>query len=131
MPLLNMINKPIAIRMVVSALFAVATAHVSAEELNHHHPKMAKDVDAFHAVLAPLWHARPGPERLPNACAKAEEMAHLARDIRSANATQLLASIGALKNACQSKPEVVDAAFYDVHEAFHHLIDAKPATAKR
>lgn len=23
-----------------------------------------EDIDAFHSVLAPVWHARPGPERL-------------------------------------------------------------------
>lgn len=88
---------------------------------DHHHHHFAKDVDAFHAVLAPVWHARPGPERLPNAFAKADELGRLASDIRSTDATKLVASIAAMKTACQSKSDV-DGTFHDVHEAFHHLI---------
>ncbi len=88
---------------------------------DHHHHHFAKDVDAFHEVLAPLWHARPGPERLPNACAKVGELGRLASEIRSTDATELVASIAAMKTACQSKGDV-DGAFHDVHEAFHHLI---------
>jgi len=89
---------------------------------HHHHHNFAKDVDAFHAVLAPVWHARPGPERLPSACAKVDELGRLASDIRSTDASKLVASIATMKTACQSKPGDVDGAFHDVHEAFHHLI---------
>lgn len=88
---------------------------------DHHHHHFAKDVDAFHAVLAPVWHARPGSERLPNACAKVDELGRLASAIRSTDATKLVASIAAMKAACQGKGDV-DGAFHDVHEAFHHLI---------
>ena len=98
---------------------------------DHHHFDVAKDVDAFHAVLAPVWHARPGPERLPGACAKVDEFARLASDIRSTDASKLIASIATMKSACQSKQDNVDGAFYDVHEAFHQLLDAKPMPAKR
>ena len=91
-----------------------------AEEHHHHH--LTKDGDAFHAVLAPVWHASPGPERLLNACAKVDELGRLASDIRSTNGSKLLASIATMKTACQSKPGDVDGAFHDVHEAFHHLI---------
>ena len=97
----------------------------------HHRHELANDVDAFHGVLAPIWHARPGPERLQNACAKVDEMARLARDIRSTDASRLNTSIAAMKRVCESKSGDVDGAFYDVHEAFHHLIDAKPASVKR
>ena len=97
---------------------------------DHHHHQFAKDIDAFHAVLAPVWHARPSPERLPNACAKVDELAGLASDIRSTNASNLVASIASMKTTCQSKQGDVDGAFYDVHEAFHHLLDAKPTPAK-
>ena len=88
---------------------------------DHHHHHFAKDVDAFHAVLAPVWHARPGPVRLPNACAKVDELGRLASAIRSTDAAKLVTSIATMKTACQSKGDV-DGAFYDVHEAFHHLI---------
>ena len=57
---------------------SAATSLGAAIADDHHHHHLAKDVDAFHAVLAPLWHARPGPERLPNACAKVDEMTRLA-----------------------------------------------------
>ena len=93
--------------------------------------QFAKDIEAFHAILAPVWHARPGPERLPNACAKVDELARLASDIRSTDASKLVASIASMKTACQSRQSDVDGAFYDVHEAFHHLLDVNPAPAKR
>lgn len=96
----------------------------------HVHHQFAKDVDAFHAVPAPVWHARPGPERTQDACAKAGEMARLASEIRSTNASQLVASIPALKAKCESDKGGVDAALYDVHEAFHRQIDAKPGPVK-
>lgn len=89
---------------------------------DHHHHHFAKDIEAFHAVLAPVWHARPGPERLPNACAKVDELGRLASDIRSSDAAKLVASIATMKTACQGKPGDVDGAFRDVHEAFHQLI---------
>ncbi len=101
-----------------------------AEEPGHMHHKFAKDIDAFHAVLAPVWHARPGPERTQDACAKAGEMARLATEIRSANASQLIATIPMLKAKCNSDQGGVDAALFDVHEAFHHLIDMQPGPAK-
>ena len=78
----------------------LAVTCLSAAIADDHHPHhLAKDVDAFHAVLAPAWHARPGPERLPNACAKADELGRLASDIRSTDATKLVASIGVMKTA--------------------------------
>lgn len=101
-----------------------------ADEHGHRHHKFAKDVDAFHAVLAPVWHARPGPERTQDACAKAGEMARLAKEIRSNDASQLVASITVLKAKCGNVMGDVDSAFHDVHEAFHHLIDMRPAAAK-
>ena len=88
-----------------------------------HHHDFPKDIDAFHALLAPIWHARPGKERSQNACAKAPEMERLAKDIHSADAKPLVASITTLKSKCKGKLADVDAAFFDVHEAFHQLID--------
>lgn len=91
-----------------------------------HHHDFAADVDAFHAVLAPVWHARPGKARLQDACAKAGRMEALAADIRSADATALRASIAALKTSCKSRRSEVDGALHDVHEAFHDLIGHRP-----
>lgn len=108
------------ITMLLGAMLALTCLGAAIAEEHHHH-HFAKDVDAFHAVLAPVWHARPGPERLPNACAKVDELGRLATAIRSTDASKLVASITTMKAACQGKGDV-DGAFYDVHEAFHHLI---------
>lgn len=96
---------------------AIAEEHHGGHQ-HHHFPK---DVDAFHSVLAPLWHARPGKERSRNACAKANEMDRLAKDIRSGDAAPLVASIAALKQTCQGNQSNMDAALSDVHDAFHRL----------
>lgn len=117
-------------KFLAAAFAVIANGGVLADEPNHHHPKLAEDVDAFHAVLAPIWHARPSTERLQNACAKADEMTRLAGDIRSTDPVQLVSSVSALRGICKKKGDV-DGALYDVHEAFHHLIDAKPNSAKR
>lgn len=101
----------------------------AAAQGHHHHHNFAADVDAFHAVLAPLWHSRPGEARSRNACAKAGQLAALARDIRSTDAAALQASIAALKGSCKGKLAGVDGALHDVHEAFHRLID-EPQAAK-
>lgn len=119
------------LKLTAIVLAAVGMGAAMAEVPDHHHHQLASDVDAFHAVLAPLWHARPGPERLPNACSKVDEMARFASDIRSTDSSKLVASIASMKTACQSKPSDVDGAFYDVHEDFHHLIEAKPTSLKR
>lgn len=98
---------------------------------HHHMHRFPKDVDAFHAVLAPIWHSAPGKARLQAACAKANEMEGLAKGIRSTDATELLGSVGTLKTTCQGDQGAVEAALGDVHEAFHHLIEHKPAGKAR
>lgn len=125
-------NRHSVSKFVLAAVLAViSTGDALADEAHHDHHKLAKDVDAFHAVLAPVWHARQGPERLPDACAKAGELGRLAGEIRSTDAAQLLASIASLKAACQGSQGKVEGALHDVHEAFHQLIDPKPAAVKR
>lgn len=110
---------------VVSMSLAVALTlwlnGASGQEHHRHH--FAPDVDAFHSVLAPIWHARPGKARSQDACAKAGQLAALARDIRSTDASALRASIVALEGKCQGKSAEVDGALHDVHEAFHRLIE--------
>lgn len=110
--------------LLVAAQLA-GSAIAAAPHDDHHHHAFAKDVDAFHAVLAPLWHARPGKERSRNTCAKTKELASLAGDIRSADAKPLLASIASLDQQCRKAPANIDGAFHDVHEAFHRLAEPK------
>lgn len=111
-----------SIALIVAALLAGGAIAAEQHE-NHRHHAFAKDVDALHAVLAPLWHARPGKERSQNVCAKTNELERLAGDIRSGDPKSLLLAIAALKKQCQASPANIDAAFFDVHEAFHRLAE--------
>lgn len=112
-------------RFSIAATFAalLAGGAIAADRQNEHHHDFAKDVNAFHAVLAPLWHAQPGPERSRNVCAQAAQLASLAAEVRSGDAKALVASVAALQQRCQAKPAEIDAAFFDVHEAFHHVAE--------
>lgn len=114
--------------LAISAAFSTSAA--MAEDHHHPHHAFAGDVEAFHSILAPVWHADPGRERSRNACAKGGEMEQAARDIRSADAASLLAAITAFKVQCKDKPSEADAALADVHTAFHRLIDRKPVAAR-
>lgn len=102
-----------------------------AEEHGHMHHQFPQDIDAFHSLLAPIWHARPGKERAQNACAKAAEMERAARNIQSADAAPLVAALVTFGATCRGKPADVDAAFSDVHEAFHRLINVTPRASAR
>lgn len=118
------------LKQLTTLLLAATTmlaAGAKANEHGHAHHAFAPDVEAFHSQFAPIWHARPGEPRLRNACAKAEESGRLAREIKSADSKSLVATIDVLKSKCQGKLAGVDAALFDVHEAFHALIDARPA----
>lgn len=87
-----------------------------------HMHRFARDIDAFHAALAPLWHAPAGKERAQNVCAQAPKLEILAKEVHSGDAKPLLASVTALKAQCQANPADIDAAFSQVHDAFHHLV---------
>lgn len=121
-------TRTMLIAVAAAGLGAAGPGVAAADE--HGHPRFAADVDAFHALLAPIWHARPGKARSRDACAKATEMARRAGEIRSADAAGLQASLSRLKATCQAAPDKVDAAFFDVHEAFHRLIEAPPASER-
>jgi len=103
----------------------LAMAGAGADEVGHRHRRFAKDIDAFHAVLASVWHARPGAERSRNACAKAAEMAGLAREIRSADAGALNSALAALQAGCAAPSSDIDGLLFDLHEAFHRLIEGR------
>lgn len=109
--------------LIAAVVAAQLVGSAIAEEQMHDH--FPRDVDAFHSVLAPLWHARPGKERSRDACAKADELESLAKDIRSADASPLLTSVAALKKTCQSNQADIDAALFGVHEAFHGLAEQR------
>lgn len=96
----------------------------AAEPHEHtHHHQFPKDVDAFHGVLAPLWHAAPGKARNRNACRQAGQMERLAKDIRSTDASGLQVGVAALQKICRARKGGVEGALFGVHEEFHRLIE--------
>lgn len=111
----------------VAAIAATTAGGALAAEPNEHrhHHHFAADVDAFHGVLAPVWHAARGAQRNQDACGQAGRMASLAKEIRSTDATALQARIVTLQAACGEAKGDVEGALFDVHEAFHRLIEAK------
>lgn len=110
--------------VVIVALLTAGSA-IGEDKAEKHIHSFAKDIDDFHAVLAPLWHARPGNERSQKVCAQANKLENLAREIHSGDAKKLLASIAELKAQCQANPPDIDALFSQVHEAFHGLAEHK------
>lgn len=117
-------------QLFIACAAGCCTGLAGADDHNHSH-RFQNDVDAFHAVLAPIWHAPQGNGRLQSACAKSGEMEGLAKDIRSTDASQLVASVAILKMKCQGDQRAVEAALGDVHDAFHHIIEHKPAGKAR
>ena len=101
----------------------VAGSAIGQDRHDHHNHKFTQDIDAFHAALAPLWHAQVGDQRSANACAQAGKLESLAREIRKADTKALVASVAALKAQCTANPTNIDAAFFDVHDAFHRVME--------
>jgi hypothetical protein len=106
----------------IATALMICTA-IADNQHESHANSFVKDVDAFHDALAPLWHAKPGTERSQNVCAQADKLENLALEIHGSDTKPLLASIAALKAQCKTSPPSIDAAFADVHEAFHHLTE--------
>lgn len=111
----------------IAALVAALLANSAVAQDNHdkHMHAFAKDVDALHTVLAPLWHAPNGKERSQAICAKAQQLDDLTRAISSGDARHLQTAVVALKAQCQSRPTDVDAVFAQLHDAFHRLAEPK------
>ncbi len=115
-------------KLAIAAMTACMIGSVAAAERHehaHHHHHFPKDIDAFHSVLAPVWHAPQGRQRNHDACGEAGRMERLAKDIRSTDASGLQASIATLKIACGRNVADVEGPLFDVHEEFHRLIDPK------
>lgn len=95
-------------------------------------PEMRK----FHDLLAPLWHAAKGPERIKATCAAIGELQANADAIATAtppttaNADKwtegtraLIAGVTGLADACKSNDAAkFETAFEKVHNAFHSLM---------
>jgi hypothetical protein len=105
------------------------------------HPELTPEMAGFHDVLAPLWHADPGPDREANACDNGGELLNAAAAIQDAgppegvsggdwdaNVQVLMLSIQDLMDTCSgsSKNLTFDQAFGAVHDGFHGLMDLLP-----
>ena len=110
--------------IVVSILLIAASAFAEEKHEGHEH-NFSRDVDAFHGALAPLWHAQSGIDRSRQVCVQANKLENLAKGIQGADTKPLVDSIAALRLECQMSPAKIDAAFAQVHEAFHHVVASK------
>lgn len=108
--------------IVATVAILLAGNAIGAEKHMH---SFARDVDALHEVLGPLWHAPKGKQRAQNVCAQVGKLESLSREISSGDNKALLASIADLKTQCKTNPSDIDATFSQVHDAFHHLAEHK------
>ena len=84
----------------------------------------AKDaVAAFHDILAPLWHAEEGPQRVRDTCNAVAEMQTRAQAIADARKDQASASlvqaVTELGKECGGGQAEFSEKLAAVHEAFH------------
>jgi hypothetical protein len=109
-------------RKLLLGILATVTLAGAGFAQEDHHPALAKDVDAFHSVLAPLWHKPAGPTRLQQACAGAAALEACARQIKSTDAEELIESTTDFTKQCHARSDDIEAAFGHVHDAFHRLM---------
>ena len=111
-------------------------AHAEGQHAQHEHD-FPPTVTAFHDTMAPLWHAEAGDARKADTCAALPDMQAKAAAIGQAEvpekaaaqseawttaSTELGTKLDALATSCDGPTEAFDAAFHDVHEAFHALV---------
>lgn len=101
------------------------------------HAKLTPELDAFHEVLAPRWHAAAGPQRKKDTCAAVAEFKIRASAVASATAppsvdgtkwsesgAALTASVTSLETACAGTDDkAFDTAFTAVHDRFHAAME--------
>jgi hypothetical protein len=112
-----------------------AEGHERAEA--HEHGDLGASLNAFHEVLAPLWHATKGDARTGSTCDAASDLHERALAVDSggppanaadpdgykANAKALVVAVDDLGTECQKsgRPDF-DAKFSKVHDAFHAVM---------
>jgi hypothetical protein len=110
-----------------------------APEEHGEHGKLSPELDAFHEILAPRWHADPGPQRTKDTCAAIADFKTRAAAVKSAAmpagaeaaawseaGARLETSVVALEVECTAggaDQAKFDAAFSAVHDAFHHAME--------
>lgn len=85
------------------------------------HGALPPALEAFHAVLAPVWHGGTGAPRVEKACTNAKALQEKASPTGDG---ELAAATAALDAACATpgRPEV-EAKLTVVHERFHALAE--------
>jgi len=104
---------------------------------HQHEHDFPASVTTFHDAMAPLWHAEAGETRQADTCAALQDMKTKAAAIGDADVpekaadqaeawttagTELGTKLEALAATCEGSTEEFDAAFHEVHEAFHALV---------
>lgn len=70
------------IMLVAAALVACGGSQATTPKHQaEHHGSLPPSVNAFHELLAPLWHADPGEKRATDTCAAIEDLRQRAADI--------------------------------------------------
>jgi hypothetical protein len=100
------------------------------------HAKLTPELDAFHDVLSPRWHADQGEARTKDTCAAQPDMLAKAQAVEaaaapanvdatawSAAAAHLTKEVTALGESCAAEPAMFEPTFHSVHEAFHALME--------
>jgi hypothetical protein len=101
------------------------------------HEDLTPELTKFHDILAPLWHAAKGPQRIKDTCAAVPQFRTAADAVGKATpptkanadtwttATRALVdSVNGLETACKTNDAAkFEAAFHNVHESFHHLME--------
>ena len=116
------------------------------EHADHHEGEQSEDhqlppaMTAFHDIMAPLWHANEGEQRVADTCAKLQDMADGVEAISDEGAPEstphegvwrdavsdLSSQVEALQDACEAGPslEEFQGQFTGVHDAFHAVMAA-------
>jgi hypothetical protein len=79
-----------------------------------------ESIDAFHDLLAPLWHAPESSERTEKTCAAVPDLERRAQAIGDA---PLVESIHALEAECAGDRAAFQPRFSTVHDAFHAAME--------
>jgi hypothetical protein len=113
-----------------------ATTPAAARGEEHHH-ELTPELDAFHDLLAPLWHADKGDARRQKTCGAVPDFKTRAAAVKAAAApasvdaaawsgagAELETAVSGLEAACGgADPAAFDPAFEAVHTKFHGAME--------
>lgn len=97
--------------------------HSAFADRGAHDHEFVGDVQAFHEVLSPLWHATANEMRKRNTCNAIPSMQTMASQMKYPSANALVQAIDNLQKTCSDKLTQFDASFVHVHDLFHKVWD--------